>query len=362
MIPQAFQVRVIPGEELDDSLAARWLEIQQAVPAFDNPYFRPEFTRAVARIRRDVEVALLERDGAIVGFFPYQRSGRHVARPVGGRLSDFQAVIADPDCDYDMPDLLRGCGLHAWDFDHLVDVRPSVEPYCYLRDGSPYLDFSGGFEQYVRVRTAMGDDELRQTARKARKLVREVGPLRLVFDCQDARLLEILMRWKSDQYRRTRITDVLSFRWTRELLEHLLHHSDDGFRGVLSALYAGNVLVALHFGMLSRGVLHYWFPSYDTNYGQYSPGRVMLLEIARFSRTLGLRRLDLGRGMAPYKVRIMTGCTEVAVGSLDLRPMTAAVRTQWRKAQDWVRRSPWRRHARVPGRVLYWLREWMAFR
>ena len=41
-------------------------------PQLDNPFFRPEFTQAVAAVRDDVEVAVLEIQQQPVGFFPYQ--------------------------------------------------------------------------------------------------------------------------------------------------------------------------------------------------------------------------------------------------------------------------------------------------
>ena len=56
--------------------------------------FGPEFTQAVAAVRGDVEVGVLEERGEPVGFFPFQRSRRNVARPVGGKMSDFQGLIA----------------------------------------------------------------------------------------------------------------------------------------------------------------------------------------------------------------------------------------------------------------------------
>ena len=71
-----------------------WSQIQRDNEELASPYFRPEFTQAVASVRGDVEVAVLEDHGEIVGFFPYQRGRGGVARPVGGRLSDFQGVVA----------------------------------------------------------------------------------------------------------------------------------------------------------------------------------------------------------------------------------------------------------------------------
>ena len=66
-------------DELTDSQLADWSRFQQADPALESPYFRPEFTRIVASAQDDVEVALLRADGRSVGFFPFERRGRSVA-------------------------------------------------------------------------------------------------------------------------------------------------------------------------------------------------------------------------------------------------------------------------------------------
>jgi CelD/BcsL family acetyltransferase involved in cellulose biosynthesis len=354
---------VITPAELTPELHAAWCDIQSSCPEFDNPYFRPEFTAGVAQVRSDVEIGVLhDSHGRISGFFPFQRSGRRRAKPVGGRLSDYQAVIARPDFPVDPRRLMQDCGLVAWDFDHLLVSQRTFHPFHYATDSSPYLDLSGGYEAYCRVRGEMGDAELKQTARKARKLAREVGPLRLELQCDEPWALECLLRWKSAQYQRTRITDVFSFPWTGELIRYLLTLRDPAFRGLLSVLYAGDRPAAVHFGMWSHGVLHYWFPTYDVELGGYSPGRVLLLEMIRQCAPFGLRKLDLGRGLASYKTRMMTGTIDVAMGSVDLRPISSLLRQRWRRTQDWIRSSPLRQTARIPGRVLYQVREWLEFK
>jgi CelD/BcsL family acetyltransferase involved in cellulose biosynthesis len=356
------QISVIQATALNSTLHAEWARIQQADATYDNPYFRPEFTQAVASVRPDVEVAVLEDAGRVVGFFPFQRAARRIGKPVGGRLSDFQAVIVQGDVSVDPRELVRGCGLAAWDFDHLLVSQQEFSRFHYATDGSPYIDVSQGYKAYCDVRKELGDEELKQTQRKTRKLTRDVGPLRLVMNSDDPQSLELLLQWKSDQYRRTQITDVFAFGWTSELVRRLAEFRHPDFSGYLTVLFAGDVPAAMHFGLWSQGVLHYWFPAYDPGLSHFSPGRVMLLEMARLCGETGLRRIDLGRGMAPYKTRMMTGVTQVAVGSVDLRPVTNALRCKWRQAQDWVRNSPWRKHARIPGRMLYRVREWLEFR
>ena len=84
-----------------------WCELQRTEPLLESPYFRPEFVRAVATVRTDVEIAVLKRDGTTVGFFPFQRGTLHIGRPVGGKLSDYHGVIARPDLEFDAGWLVR---------------------------------------------------------------------------------------------------------------------------------------------------------------------------------------------------------------------------------------------------------------
>lgn len=353
-------------DRLTPEMLAVWRDMQRSQPHLDSPYFRPEFTLAVATVRDDVEVAVLEDGGRPVGFWPYQRRGR-TARPVGGRLSDYQGVIARPETAWDAAELLRACDLSVWQFDHLVEQQAPLERFVDGADGSPYLDLSHGFEAYRSQRVAAGGTPLKQVERKCRVIEREIGPLRLVPNANEPELLDTLFAWKSQQYVRSNATDVFSFPWTRALLDRLLTIGQrDGqrgsFGGMLSAVYAGDELLALHFGLRSDGVLHYWFPAYSTRLAEYTPGLALLLELARHSADLGLTKIDLGRGMVRYKTELMSAATPVRFGSADLRPMRRALRTGWRRTCDWVRHSPLRSAARWPGRALFRFQNWLEFR
>src|SRR5687768_15385075 len=60
----------------------RWRALQRENPGLQSPYFRPEFTQAVARVRDDVEVAVFEDQGKAVGFLPFQRCQLNMGKPV----------------------------------------------------------------------------------------------------------------------------------------------------------------------------------------------------------------------------------------------------------------------------------------
>ncbi len=345
-------IRVLSADALTPAQLAAWADIQRAEGAFDSPYFRPEFTRAVAAIRGGVEVGVLEDHGEPVGFFPFQRGGGNVGRPVGGVMSDFHGVIARHDVAWAPPQLLRGCGLSAWHFDHLLASQTPFSPYHWSIAPSPYLDLSCGWEGYRADQLAAHGQSFKRAMRKVRHADGEGGPLRVELHTSRASVFQHLVKWKIEQYRRTRVTNVLVFDWTVALLDRIRTADGEGFSGMMSALYMGDVLAAVLLSMRSYGVLHAWFSAYRPDLAALSPGLILWLELARLCPELGIRRIDMGKGPEEYKRHLMSGAVGVAEGSVDLRPVTRIVRRQWCRAYDWARHSPLRRPLLVPGRIV----------
>ena len=106
----------------------RWEELQRADVRFHIPFARPEFTMAVAAVRTDVEIAVIEEAGEVVGFFPYLRTRWNHGKPVGSRMSDFQAVIVAREANWDMLELVRRCRLKSWSFHQLPADQPEFRP------------------------------------------------------------------------------------------------------------------------------------------------------------------------------------------------------------------------------------------
>ena len=356
------RIHSLPADQLTPEHFHAWSELQCADSAFDSPYFRPEFTQAVASIRGDVEVGLLEQDGAWVGFFPFQRGRRNVALPVGGIVSDFQAVIVRKDVAWDVRQLLQGCKLSAWRFDHLIAAQEPLRPYHWNMMSSPYLDLSQGWEGYQAGQRVLHKYSLKKWMQKSRQAARQAGPLRLEVDSPSPAVFQALVRWKVEQYRRTGVTDVLAFDWTVALLERIRAARGEAFSGMTSALYMGDSLAAVLFSMRSGGVLHSWFSAYNPDIASYSPGIVLFLEIARTFPELGVQRVDLGKGPERYKQQLASGAVELAEGSVDLRPITGMIRRNCHRAYQWVRHSPLRRPLLGPGQFLRRMIESRSYR
>jgi CelD/BcsL family acetyltransferase involved in cellulose biosynthesis len=357
------QVTTIPAKELSTDLVAAWTDIQSAEPSLNSPFFRPEFTQAVAAVRDNVEIAVLEEAGRCVGFFPFERSRGNVGRPVGGRLSDFQGVVLESGVQLDPTQLMRQCRLSAWYFDHLLTAQTAFSPFHWTRDCSPFIDVSCGYDAYIAQRRAAGAPVVKEALKKKRKSENQLGPVRFEARIADMRVLSTLIDWKSQQYSRTHITSPFSFPWTVALLERLLQMPDNAeFTGMMSALYLGDRLAAAHVGMRSKSVVHWWFPAYDPELGKYSPGSQIILEMVRVASALGIERIDLGKGPEPFKRSFMTGSIPLAEGAVDSRAVTRTMRRAWHHAHHWARASRLRRPALVPWRLIMRVRDHLQFR
>ena len=363
IMPSAsLQVKSVRPERLSEADWDLWSRLQESNADLSSPYFHPEFTQAVASVRNDVEVGILEENGETVGFFPFQRRRFQIGKPVGGRLSDFHGAVIHPDFRGTAAAILHGCGLCGWDFTHLPVSQTVFASAAWKSAESPWIDVSDGFESYLSSQFAGGRNELKHTLRKSRKIGREVGPLSLEWQSADPNLLSRMMDWKSQQYLHTGMRDVFSFAWTRRLLQHIQRQHADSFSGVLSVLRAGDEIVAIHFGMRSRGVLHYWFPAFDPRYKQYSPGVLLLLEIIKAASARGLSRIDLGKGDDHYKKQWANGATSVAEGIVETPSLLRSVRQSWRRTSLWMKTSPFGAPARISARLIRPLREWLSFR
>lgn len=313
---RAVRHRVIEMDDLTATDVARWLELRASNPALDSPYFHPHFSEAVAATRPGVRVIIGEdRAGAIMSFLPVQFDKR-ACRPAGAPAADFQGPICAPGVDFDIAGALRAAGASSYEFDHMRDGIPAVEPWITDRQPSPYLDVSGGTAGYLSRVSRSGKDKVTEARRLTRKAERDHGPLQFVAEAVDADLLDIVIALKRDQYAKTGARDYFSDPQHVRLLHRLLATREPDFGGMLSAVYAGPHLLAAHFGLRAGPVLHWWFPVYDPAFAQLSPGWLLLNAVIAAAPDLELDRIELGRGVDDYKRRAMTGHHLVCKGAV----------------------------------------------
>lgn len=331
--------RVVPAGCLSTEELARWTQIQQSVPSLSSPFFSPTFTSVVAATRDDVRVAVMEENGQLLGFFPFQRGRLGSGRPVGSILSDYHGAVVPDDASWDAKALIRVCGLKTWEFHTLVTSQSPFESFHHGRNDSKQIDLSGGFDAYMHGLQQTHGSTITKLRRKVRKLEREYGPLRFEYHTDDPAALAMLFRWKSDQYIRTGAVEILKRQWIREVLRLAQTTQTDGFAGILSVIFAGERPVAAHLGIRSSCVCHSWFPAYDSEFAPYSPGLILMLKLAEAAQQANIKMIDLGTGDYWFKSLLMNRVVSLAEGSVEVRSVAAGVARTRRAARSLVRRT-----------------------
>ncbi|WP_405908093.1 MULTISPECIES: GNAT family N-acetyltransferase [unclassified Streptomyces] len=318
-------------EELSASLCQDWHRAMDESPDYANPFLAPEFAAGIGRHRSGARVAVLHQNGEAVGFFPYERNAFGVGRAIGLGLSDCQALVHRPGVTWDPQQLLKACGLSVFEFDHLVEEQRPFGRYVTGTFASPVLDLKVGDGNYAEWLRGAYPGLAKTTLKKERRLGRDLGEMRFVYDERDPKMLHQLMEWKSAQYRRTGRMDRFARPWIVDLVDHLFHVREEHFTGVLSVVYAGDRPVAAHFGPTSRTVFAAWFTTYDPELRYYSPGLIMHLRMAEAAGRQGVRLMDMGRGDKEYKDWLKTRELRVGEGFATRPSPVAAAHRLWRR-------------------------------
>jgi len=338
-------------DALHPAQRAAWARLQEAEPVFASPFLGPDFAEAVGAVRDDVWVAAIGDAAAPEAFLAFQRQGR-VGLPVGGGLSDCQALVAAPGWRCEAAALLRALGLARLEVTRWR-AAGGLAPTGGEVVAAPLVGLGAGFEAYARARRDAGSQAVVQTLSHARRLERALGPLRLVPHDPDPAMLARLVGWKRAQYARPRwggALDPLARPWARALLARVQATQAPGFAGMLSVLWAGETPVAAHLGLRARRLLHWWFPAHDPAHAKLAPGRILLLEVIRHAAETGLAALDLGAGEEGYKRRFADAEVTLQAGTIGgvsaLRRAGGAALALARRAPpvaEWLFRQDWQR-------------------
>ncbi len=350
------KIKTIEPSELSGDEIAAWSAIQRRTPQLASPYFRPEFTQAVAAVRDTPNVAVMESAGEPIGFLPFGRTKWNTGIPVGSRLSDFHGVIAPANVTCDPLELVRCSGLSSWRFDHLVATHTAFRRHAWQMAESPYVDLAQGYDAYRETLKNRMVSELR---RKRNAIERNVGPVRFEPHVNDPEVLKTLLDWKSQQYRRTGALDITRYPWVPKLLNITLQYQSDDFAAMMPVLYAGSEILAIAYLLRSHTVLHGWFTVYNVKYAKYSPGKQLFMDILRTAPELGVTRFDLGKGPEEYKASFRNGATVVAEGAIDRSLVRAGVRSAVRAVRNGVCATPLRDYAKRLGGAAYQFRGWL---
>jgi len=331
---------VFPLHELPPEHAAGWAAAQAAAaraatPRFRGPCFHPEFFRRVGRHYPAARVAVVTAAGR-TGYLPHTLDARgRFAQPVP--LCDYDALVSDASEPWDVAALLRALGVAAWHPAHLCGLADLAGTGRELAtEAALRVELHGGAEAYFAKLNAAGRS-LRHLTAARRRLERDLGPLRFELDSPDAELLTTLLRWKAERFD----GGTPPVPWIPALLREWHAERGGRVRPLLSVLWAGQHLIAAHFGVHAQGVLHYWFPAFAPEHGRYSPGAQLIEQLIRELHQVECEVLDLGPGGERYKRYFANGSMPVTRAYLERTSIHTTPRRWRRMLMRSVRRRSW---------------------
>lgn len=307
-------IKIKTAGQLTPAERQAWDELQAADRAYESPYFALAFFDAVARHAPSTRTAVMRENGEIAGFFPFHRGPLGFSRPLAGPLSDCHGPILRKGARIDAGTLVKASRLGMMAMRHADGATPLFSPMLSNRHAMHVIDLGDGFAAYEEGRKALAKSAFRAIRVRAEKAEKQFGPLRHVFADKSPGTLQQLFAWKADQYRVTGQIDVLSVGWVKRLVEDLFDAKDGAVSAQLSSLWFGDKLAAAHLGLRTRAAMHYWFPGYDPDLSELSPGNILLHRMAKAAADEGVRAIHLGPGDYRYKLEFANASLPLAEG------------------------------------------------
>ena len=312
------KARIVHASELGGDDIAAWQRLQDASSLYRSPFYSPYFTRAIGMARSDAFVAVLEQGAETIGFLPFHRLAAGVAKPIGGQISDYHGPILAENIDASGTEILRACKLTSYDFNHLPVEQSWFSGGAYRTALSRQIDLACGYQTYAEARTAVWKKTIKETTRRLRKAEREIGPVRFSFHEPSDDIYRQHVALKNRWFAKNKIKSVLDLAWVDRAISAIRQTDRPDFSGVLTTVHAGDRLLGAHFGVRSRTVLHWWFPSYALELAAYGSGMIVLSKAALEAEKHGLSLIDFGLGDQEYKLTFANAATELCEGSFAL--------------------------------------------
>jgi CelD/BcsL family acetyltransferase involved in cellulose biosynthesis len=324
-------VSLLHPNELDGATLAAWRRMRAADARYASPFQSPEFTLAAGSVREDARVLVVRgEDGAVDMVLPLQVVGTGLARPLAAPLNDVNGPVTSMRGPQgDLADVLGQAGVAAYVFSGWHGAQGAR---LRTREGSAVADLSHGFARYLETQRDCHPKHFKKMRRLARQGESLFGKMDVTLGPASAEELATLVRWKRDQFLRTRRHDVLRPDWTRGLIEACAAARTPAFAGMMACLRFNGQLAAAEFGLRSGRVLHGWIAGYDPKFAAVSPGLILQEKLLQAAADLGVTEAVLGTGESHYKKYYASFMTPVDEGLVnatgfagDLRGFTAGL-------------------------------------
>ncbi len=299
----AYECSVKRVSELTKADEAQWTELCDSDFQYGSPLLSPEFAKRVGNVRSDVRCILVRQDGKLVAVLAVHQRGFGHIRPVGA-----------PFCDYSGPLIAAGANLTVQDIVTLAGYASFRSSSVVSRDayhsntkddGSYIIRLQGqSSKDYLESRRMLHAKRFKNFRRLMSKLERDFGKIEFVCGAPDEADLGTLFKWKSQQFKREGLLDVISAKNSRSILDAFGTNGFDDkskFGGFMTGLKINGRLITAHFGLRKGADFHPWISAYDPEFTDYGPGVLLLYRVIEEMGHMGLETYDLADGHSSYK-------------------------------------------------------------
>jgi CelD/BcsL family acetyltransferase involved in cellulose biosynthesis len=312
--PDRLIADVVRPADLAAGDVATWRAMQAAEPAFASPLMGPDFARAVGEVRDDARVAVFRRGGETSGFLAYHLRPSGFARPIGAPFCDYHALVCAPGAPLDMGEALAAAGLGRLRLTGLIDPFGQFTDAISERTTAHRIVLADTSQAYLDALRAGSQNRFKNHRRYHRALEQDLGAVRLVAHDADPSAFDTLMTWKRRQIAGSGLHDFLGPEWARALMQGLYKTRGGELEGLMVSLYAGERLVAAHFGVRLGDWFHPWIGAVDPDLKAYSPGLVHQIEAIGAMTGLDLRVYDLGPSNDHWKQMFAMDRVQIGAG------------------------------------------------
>lgn len=336
-----FDVCVKKPGELSEGERAAWISLRAKNPALYSPYFHPDYTCLVGKLRDDAYVAVIREQDEHVAFFPFQgpRGQGGFARPIGAPMTDYHGFIhAGDKAGLNFMDILAHTGIGAYHYSALVDPSEQLTQFNSATDIGTMMNIGGGISAWREARDSSYRRHLKSNRRRIRKSEEDIGARRFIFKSQDRTVFDKLIEWKQAKFIESGKYDVLSAGWTLELLEQLWL-SNGELRCDMHVLYFGDRIAAIDLGLSDGPTFHSWIVAYDGDLHSYAPGIQLLEGLLDAAADEGYTKIDLGAGIDGYKRHYATEDITVGSGFIAVSGPAAALSKLYGATEQWGQKA-----------------------
>jgi CelD/BcsL family acetyltransferase involved in cellulose biosynthesis len=322
-----------------------WHQMLASRCSLQRAFFTPTFAQACERATGRAYVAVLYDGGGVRGFLPFQFASTwherlRLAERIGGALSDAAGLVAWPDVRISAAALLRLARLGSMVITHLMEDQELFDLDATWSDIGFVTDVEAGSDSFFAAMGERSRDFVRDTERRLRRAQRRFGSLDTVrLDRIPGVLIAEVIAQKRAQYKRTQVEDPFDRHDNMRLISALNEAPAPDCRLTLTRLEADGQAIAQHLGPQYRDVLSYWFPVYDPEVRDISPGRLLLWQIIRRAPHDGVKLIDRGVGDAPYKREFATRMTRYGRAFWHAGTVRSLMARSWQSVQ-WRLRGP----------------------